>query len=51
MRMVKHSQSFPSIPKIASLQSLQYLKNEVRDEADFLLADKLPIFHKLILTL
>ena len=36
MGMFKHSQS----PKIANLQSLQYLKKEVRNEVDFLLVDK-----------
>ena len=33
------SQAFPNFPK-ASLQCLQYLKKEVRDEVDFLHADK-----------
>ena len=32
--------SIPKVPKIASLQCLQYLKKEVRDEVDFLHADK-----------
>ena len=32
--------SISKVSKTASLQSLQYLKNEVRDEVDFLHADK-----------
>ena len=32
--------SISKVPKIASLQCLQYLKKEVRDEVDFLHADK-----------
>ena len=32
--------SFPKIPEIESLQCLQDLKKEVRDEVDFLHADK-----------
>ena len=37
MEMVKHSQSFQSS---IFVMSLQYLKKEVRDEVDFLHADK-----------
>ena len=57
------SQAFPNFP-IASLQCLQYLKKEVRDEVDFLHADKhqnfpkvnsstlsIKVFYKMILSL
>ena len=39
MGMVKHSQSF-QIGKFAMSLSLQYFKEKVRDEVDFLHADK-----------
>ena len=61
MGMVKHSQSYQN-SKLA--MSLQYLKKEVRDEVDFLHADKhqnfpqvdfntlsINIFYKVILSL
>ena len=41
MAMVKHSQSSP---KSKFLMSLQYLRKEVRDEVDFLYADKYQSF-------
>ena len=38
--------SIPKVPKIASLQSLYNLKKEVKDEVDFLHADKHQSFLK-----